>query len=155
MGTWTLVVHSFSSDWKELRTLRVVLTKENAHALNWYRHCLLFYFTDNMVTYDILRKRRSKSPLLHTLIMEITGLEVQIDCCIVCVYVSGDVMITEGTDGLSRVIELTPLHLPPKDLYNHFFAPIPPSIPMLTWVLSKIQPSHLTDSWETVMDIDD
>ena len=153
MGTWTLVVHSFSSNWKELRTLRVVLTKESSHTPNRYRHRLLFYFTDNMVTYDILRKRRSKSPLLHALIMEITGLEIQLDCCIVCVHVPGDVMITEGTDGLSRGVELTPLNLPPKDLYNQIFAPVPPSAPMLQWVLSKIQSSHLSSPWETVTDL--
>ena len=76
MGTWTLVIHSFSSNWKELRTLQVILTKEKSHTPNRYRHCLLFYFTDNMVTYGILRKRQSKSPLLHALIMEITSLEI-------------------------------------------------------------------------------
>ena len=153
MGTWTLVVYCFLSNWKELRTLRLVLTKENAHTPNWYHHRLLLYFTDNMVTYDILRKRRSKSPLLHALIMEITGLEIQLDCCIVCVHVPGDFMITEGTDGLSRGVELTPLNLLPKDLYNQIFAPVPPSASMLHWVLSKIQPSHLMSPWETVADI--
>ena len=39
--------------------------------------------------------------------------------------VPGDVMITEGTDGLSRGVELTPLNLPPTDLYMQLFAPAP------------------------------
>ena len=125
MGTWTLVVHSFLSNWKEIRTLMVPLLKKSTHVPKRYRGRLLFYFTDNMVTYDILRKRRSKSLRLHVLIMDITSLEIKLDCCILCIHVPGDVMITEGTDGLSRGVELTPLNLPPTDLYKQLFAPAP------------------------------
>ena len=130
MGTWTLVVHSFSSNWKELRTLMVVLLKESIHVPNRYQGRLLFYFTDNVVTYDILHKRRSKSPHLHSLIMDITSMEITLDCCILCIHVPEDVMITEGTDGLSRGVELTPLNLPPTDLYWQIFAPAPSSPPL-------------------------
>ena len=91
-----------------------------------------------MVTYNILRKRRSKFTRLHTLIMEITSLEISLDYCILCIYVPGDVMITEGTDGLSRGVELTPLNLPPTDLYKQLFAPAPSCADFHLWALSKL-----------------
>ena len=75
-----------------------------------------FYCADNMVTYNILRKRRSKFLRLHVLIMKITSLKISLKCCILYIHVPGGVMITEGTNSLSHGVELTPLDLPPTDL---------------------------------------
>ena len=76
--------------------------------------------------------------------MEITSINISLDCCILCVHIPRDMMITKGTEGLSRGVEITPLNLPPKDLYKQLFAPAPPCHDFQLWAQSKIQPSYLT-----------
>ena len=132
----------------------IVLLKETHYTPNPYRGRLLFYFTDNMVTYNILRKRRSKSPRLHTLIMKITSLEISLNCCILCVHVPRDVMITNEMDSLSPGTELTQLILPPKDLYKQLFTSTPSCHNFQLWAQSKIQPSNLTSTLSMVTDND-
>ena len=53
MGTWCPLVHSFTSNWKELRTLVHTLERE-VMGEGRLHNSTLFYFTDNMVTYYIV-----------------------------------------------------------------------------------------------------
>ena len=106
MGTWSPQVASFSSNWKELRTLLQVLKREQTH--NRVRHGILFYFTDNLVTYYIVQGGSSTSPELHKLIREIKFLENKLMCQVEVIHVPGRLMIQQGADGLSRGIRVVP-----------------------------------------------
>jgi hypothetical protein len=70
----------------------------------------IFYFTDNYATYCIAASGSSPSPRLHALIEEIRLLELRLECTLQAVHVPGVVMITQGTDGLSRGVWASPLH---------------------------------------------
>ena len=106
MGTWSPHVGSFSSNWKELRTLLEMLRREKGKQR--LRHGILFYFTDNLVTYYIVQGGSSSSPELHKLIRMIKQLENQLECQVEVVHVPGRLMIRQGADGLSRGIRVTP-----------------------------------------------
>jgi len=138
MGVWSPEVHSFSSNWKELKTILVSLQRSAQDDPSSVRNRLIIYFTDNMVSYDIIRKRRSKIAKLHQLVCEISSLEVSLDCSLICIHVPGTTMILQGTDGLSRGLALSRFNLPPADLYSRLFAPLPPIDNILQWALSKV-----------------
>lgn len=104
MGVWSCKVHSYSSNWKELRTLEQTLILEKEDGSDRMRNKRLFYFTDNQVSYDICHKSTSSSPELMKLILSIRLLELQLGCQLVVVHVPGVLMITQGTDGYSRGI---------------------------------------------------
>lgn len=106
MGTWSPHVGSFSSNWKELRTLLEMLRREQGKKR--LRHGILFYFTDNLVTYYIVQGGSSSSPELHKLIRMIKQLENHLECQVEVVHVPGKLMIRQGADGLSRGIRVTP-----------------------------------------------
>jgi hypothetical protein len=55
-----------------------------------------------MVTYYVVHNGSSRSPELHKLIRRIKSIELLLRCRIEVVHVPGVVMITQGTDGLSR-----------------------------------------------------
>jgi hypothetical protein len=61
MGTWTPKAQDETSNWKELRTLVEAMSQE-AVAGSRFRGHKVFYFTDNMVAYDVVRKGTSRSP---------------------------------------------------------------------------------------------
>jgi hypothetical protein len=67
MGTWARQVHSFSSNWKELRTLVHTLERELG-GQGRLLGATLFYFTDNLVTYYIVSGGSSSSPELQKLL---------------------------------------------------------------------------------------
>jgi hypothetical protein len=73
-------------------------------------HDLLLYFTYNYATYCIAASGSSPSPRLHALIEEIRLLELRLECTLQVVHVPGVVMITQGTDRLSRGVWVSPLH---------------------------------------------
>jgi hypothetical protein len=52
MGDWNGTVHSFTSNWREIITLVETLKIEEV-VLNKLRGRMVFYFTDNEVTYNI------------------------------------------------------------------------------------------------------
>jgi hypothetical protein len=52
MGAWNGTVHSFTSNWRELRTVVETLKREKV-VFNKLRGRMFFYFTDNEVTYII------------------------------------------------------------------------------------------------------
>jgi hypothetical protein len=65
---------------------------------------MVFYFTDNEVTYKICKKGSSKTLSLHILVEQLKALELTLGCRLEFIHVSGTTMITQGTDGLSRGI---------------------------------------------------
>jgi hypothetical protein len=67
MGAWNGTVHSFTSNWRELRTVVETLTREEM-VFNKLRGRMVFYFTDNDVTYNICKKGSSKTLSLHLLV---------------------------------------------------------------------------------------
>jgi hypothetical protein len=101
IGTWSPHAQTFDSNWKELRTLLWTLERKLEQKENM-RGATLFYFTDNMVTYYIVHNGSSRSPELHKLIRQIKAVEFIMRRRVEVVHVPGVVMITQGTDGLSR-----------------------------------------------------
>ncbi|MGH7974467.1 MAG: hypothetical protein ACREBR_02980 [bacterium] len=99
MGTWNTHVHSQSSNWRELRTLLGALERERHHVPSRVAGRRFFYFTDNQVTYDLIRRTSSRSPGLQTLLLDIKGLELELDCALEVIHVPGRAMIRQGTDG--------------------------------------------------------
>jgi hypothetical protein len=67
MGAWDGTVHSFTSNWRELRTVVETLKREEV-VFNKLRGRMVFYFTDNEVTYNICKKGSSKTLSLHILV---------------------------------------------------------------------------------------
>jgi hypothetical protein len=65
-GTWS-VLREDTSNWWELHTLVEVLKREPI-VTSCYRGKRLFYFTDNMVMYDVVRRGSSRNPALHRLV---------------------------------------------------------------------------------------
>jgi hypothetical protein len=109
-GKWTPVVYKFSSNWKELSTLKLTLLNLRQEAKSEVAGTTVFYFTDNLTTHWVASSGSSPSPRLHALIEEIRLLELELDCCLQVVHVPGVVMIDQGTDGLSRGIWASPFH---------------------------------------------
>jgi hypothetical protein len=145
MGTWTLPATKQTSNWKELRTLVEVLRQEPVTNSRFRGH-KVFYFTDNMVTYDVVRKGTSTSPLLRALVKELKRIELLHDCQIEVIHVPGDVLIDEGADSLSRGIWNTALQVPRRFPVAELFQPFPLSSQLLAWAYQQAgvpQPSKL------------
>jgi len=110
MGQWAPVIFSYSSNWKELKTLHLTMIRMQEHYVEEVRGATVFYFTDNFVTYCIVSSGTSSSPELHALIEQIRILEIRLNCTLVSVHVPGRVMIEQGTDALSRGVWVSPFH---------------------------------------------
>jgi hypothetical protein len=108
-GRWNPAVFKFSSNWKELSTLKVSLLQIRNEEAQAIRGTTIFYFTDNSTTYWISASGSSPSPGLHKLIEEIRLLELELECSLQVVHVPGLMMIDQGTDGLSRGIWMSAL----------------------------------------------
>ena len=126
-GKWHPCVHHYSSNWKELNTLKVSLDRMLETQAPGLQGCTLFYFTDNSTTYWICANGSSKNPTLHGVLEDIRSMEVKLGCHLVVIHVPGLIMIQEGTDGLSRGLWITPWHnqLDRKTLLSNIFAPLP------------------------------
>jgi hypothetical protein len=109
-GKWSPVVFKFSSNWKELDTLKLTLLNLRQEASKEVQGTTVLYFTDNLTTYWVASSGSSPSPRLHVLIKEIRLLEMELDCCLQVIHVPGVVMIDQGTDGLSRGVWASPFH---------------------------------------------
>jgi hypothetical protein len=72
--------------------------------LNKLRGRMVFYFTDNEVTYNICKKGSSMILSLHMLVQKLKALELALWCCLEVIHIPGRTMITHGTDDLSRGI---------------------------------------------------
>jgi len=71
---------------------------------------MVFYFTDNLVTYFITAAGASWSPQLHELITLVKLTEMELRITLAVVHVPGVVMIEQGTNGQSQGVWVTPLH---------------------------------------------
>ena len=140
-GVWSPQVSSFSSNWKELMTLKQTLENEKSNGGNRVRGRRLLYWTDNMVTYDIFRRGNSKSLRLWTLLLQIKILELELGCIVQVIHVPGTIMITQGTDGLSRGVRLQALAAHQSDsLIPLMWRAAPVSSQLLNWVLTSLPP---------------
>jgi hypothetical protein len=63
---------------------------------------MVFYFTDNEVTYNICKKGSSKTLSINLLVQQLKALELALGCRLEVIHVPGTTMITQGIDGLSR-----------------------------------------------------
>jgi hypothetical protein len=109
-GKWSPLVFRFSSNWKELMTLKLTLEellRQNAD--DSLTGTTIFYFTDSSTVYWIGQSGSSPHPPLHSLIEQIRFLEIRLACSLQVVHVPGLLMIDQGTDGLSRGIWMSPL----------------------------------------------
>jgi hypothetical protein len=141
MGTWSPHVHSFSSNWKELRTLVHTLEREVGGS-GRLEHATLFYFTDNLVTYYIVSGGSSGSPELQKLLRRLKYLELSLNIRLEVVHVPGTHMIDQRTDGLSRGIRLGSggLKRTPAAEVQRIFEGVPVTPATLSWAQGLIAP---------------
>jgi hypothetical protein len=93
MGAWNGTVQSFTSNWRELRTVVETLKREEV-VINKLRGRMVFYFTYNKVTYNICKKGFSKTLSLHILVQQLKALELALGCRLEVIHVPGTTMIT-------------------------------------------------------------
>ena len=92
-----------------------------------------------MVTYDVFRKGTSKSYSLWKLLLRIKLLELQLQCILQVIHVPGTSMITQGTDGLSRGVDMQVLgSYKSNSLIPLLCRPAPTTNSILQWALSII-----------------
>ena len=110
-----------------------------------------------MVTYDVLRRGSSKSTPLWTLILKIKLLELELQCVLQVIHVPGTTMIQQGTDGLSRGVEMQALGSHKSDsLVPILWRAASPTPCLLQWVLSTIPPCYPPNtSWIFQTDFSD
>jgi len=141
MGQWSTKVASNTSNWKELKTLLLVLQQlHQGPQAEEVRGVTLFYFTDNMVTYYIGAAGSSSTPALHDLIKAARNYELVLGCQLQVIHIPGKLMIRQGTDGLSRGVWSTPLHgeVNQRDFTAALFAPVPLEWPQVTRYASLV-----------------
>ena len=153
MGTWTASVHHFSSNWKELRTLMRVLERDMLTKSFCGR--MVFYFTDNEVTYNLIYKSSSGSPGLMALIREIKYLELCLGCQLEVIHVPGTLMIQEGGDMLSRGVWMAPerLRMLPQEETARVFRALPSSPSLISWMVAQaaaLHPSVVDRHWSAI-----
>ncbi|CAJ1968834.1 unnamed protein product [Cylindrotheca closterium] len=140
-GKWKPAVYIFASVWKELATLKETLLriKESPQA-HLVIGTTVFYFTDNSGVYWIATTGSSKRRDLHQLLSEIRLLELDLQCVLQVVHVPGRVLITQGTDGLSRGVWMSTLQdiMDSDRLTQAIFDPMP-----LDWTLVWQHLPHL------------
>jgi len=110
-GIWPQKFQHFSSNWRELRAILLALQRVRRSQPNLLRGAVVYSFTDNSTAAFNINRGSSKSKRLMHMIRELKLLEVELDCTVVSIWVSGDTMIRQGTDSLSRGV----LHGKPSD----------------------------------------
>jgi hypothetical protein len=108
-GKLTPAVFHFSSNWKDLLTLKLSLLQICDEYLGAVQGTTVFYFTDNSTTYWISSSGSSASPTFHRLIEEMRLLELELTYTLQVIHVPGLLMIDQGNDGLSRGIWMSAL----------------------------------------------
>ena len=97
---------SFSSNWKEMRTLLSTLENEKENGLGRVTNRMLLYLANIMVLYDVFRRITSTSTPLWILFLRIKLLELELKCLVQAIHVPGDTMILQGTGGLCRGVDM-------------------------------------------------
>ena len=147
-GVWSGFVKHYSSNWKELATLlKTMQALAQLPSNPDLAGTTLFYFTDNSTTYWIADSGSSPTPRLHDLISQIKTLEATLDVFLQVIHIPGVVMITQGTDGLSRGIWMSPFHHRPlsqQQITSAIFAPISPNLPVVDCLFQR---HHIITDW--------
>ena len=156
-GVWSPHVGTFSSNWKEMRTLLQSLNNEKILGGTRIRNRRLLYFTDNMVTYDVFRRGSSKSTPLWKLYLQIKLLEIELSCHLQVLHVPGTTMILQGTDGLSRGVDMQILgSYKSNTLIPLLWRSAPPTKETLHWALSVLPPLWASSTqWVLHSDLSD
>jgi hypothetical protein len=138
-GVFPPHVFSFSSNWKELRTLCQMMEDLVDRTHDVVRGMTVFYFTDNSTVCYAVNKGASASTELQNLIVRIKLAELQLGCLLEAIHVHGVVMIIEGTDGLSRGVWVSPLHQAAGRVLTtaHVLDPAPYSPLLVPWILHQ------------------
>jgi hypothetical protein len=140
-GSWLPASAWRTSNWKELKTLRLTLEliERDPSLTQAVQGTTVFYFTDNVVTYYIGHSGASGHKSLHVLIMAIKELERKLQVQLEVVHVPGTVMIVQGTDGLSRGIWIGEDHTsqPTAQLTQSVFNPVALHWALPSWVQQK------------------
>jgi hypothetical protein len=141
MGTWRTHVHSFSSNWRELRTLVQTLEREVGGS-GRFRNSTLFYFTDNLVTYYIVAGGSSTNPELQKLLRRLKYLELSLGIRLEVVHIPGKHMIDQRTDGLSRGLRLAGggFKRTPRAETQRIFEGVPVTDDSVAWAQQQILP---------------
>ncbi|CAJ1946038.1 unnamed protein product [Cylindrotheca closterium] len=149
-GKWKPSIYIFPSVWKELATLKETLLriKESPHA-HQVIGTTVFYFTDNSGVYWIATTGSSRTRSLHKLISEIRLLELDLQCVLQVVHVPGRVLITQGTDGLSRGVWMSALQniMDSDRLTQAIFDPVPFDMALVWTHLPQSAPVTQYRSW--------
>jgi hypothetical protein len=139
MGTWSPIVHSFSSNWRELRTLVATMDSIAPASL---RNRVILYFTDNIVTYHNCRRGTSGVHNLRLLIQRLKLMDLAYHCRLEVIHVPGTSMIRQGTDGLSRGLWL-PVQRPTSfNFSSALFRAAPLSAKLVPWALHILADYH-------------
>jgi len=101
-GVWPSKFKTFSSNWRELRAILLALQRVKRSKPDLLQGAVVYSFTDNSTAAFSINRGTSKSKRLMHMIRELKLLEVELDCTVVSVWMSGDEMIKQGTDALSR-----------------------------------------------------
>jgi hypothetical protein len=153
MGTLTIRATDHTTNWKELCTLVKVLRQEPA-VNSQFREHTLFYFTDNMVTYNVVHKGSSKPAKLRALVQDLKRLELLHGCQLEVIHVPGDVLIDKGTDSLSYGIWNTALQVPHHFPVAELFEPFVLDQQLLIWAYQQgpglLGPGHLFEGVNTI-----
>jgi hypothetical protein len=99
---------------------------------------MVFYFTDNEVTYKTCNKGSSKTVSLHLLVQQLKALELALGCRLEVIHVPGTTMITQSTYGLSRGIWENVFNTDFKYFSVEVFLPALPSPSLTQWALSHL-----------------
>lgn len=146
MGVWGARSKPRTSNWKEARTvLESLLQERDTGRLNGM---MVFYMTDNLVSYYIINQGSSRSPGLHELVLEIKEICLELGCQLEVVHVPGTLMIIQGTDGQSRGLWMAPERRV-EGINQHLFDPVPYTTALGLWAMAEVgfhdpnPPEHL------------
>jgi hypothetical protein len=137
MGAWNVTVHSFTSNWRELRTVVETLNREEV-VFNKFRGRMIFYFTENELTYNICKKGSSNTLSLHLLVQQLKASELTLGCRLEVIHVPGTTIITKDTDSLSSGIWANGFNTDFKYFAVEVFIPDFPSLSLTKLALGHI-----------------
>ena len=98
----------------------------------------IFVFTDNDTTYNIVSSGTSSEPALLSILRRLKSLQARWKFILEVIHVPGDVMILQGTDGLSRGLWIQGHYADTmEDLFRELLAPAQPLPALLNEVLRR------------------